>query len=346
MYMLINMSDEIYQERNCNSNNLIKLPLNPNKIGIIALDKQFTNYLSKDIIFYILDFIVEPKYKLLEWIPTDKIDNYYLQHNINSITIIENLYKEKKYGEINHYALAKIHGELAMKIFKNTLTNNKLFLMHLLSSNPSAIPILEKYIRHINWCNLSANPNAIHLMEKYINGDYESILLKTQLNKLDWTYLSGNPNAIPILEKNIDKIDWMQLSANPNAISLIEKNINKVYWSYLSSNPNAIPILEKNIDKINWPYLSGNPNAISILEKNIDKIDWCRLSANPKAISIIEKHTDKIDWYKLSANPNAIAILKNHKDKIVWSQLLTNPSIFEIDEIETNKHKEILLTIN
>jgi uncharacterized protein with WD repeat len=35
-----------------------------------------------------------------------------------------------------------------------------------LSSNPNAIPLLEKNLYKVNWINLSANPNAIHLLCK------------------------------------------------------------------------------------------------------------------------------------------------------------------------------------
>lgn len=52
---------------------------------------------------------------------------------------------------------------------------------------------------------LSSNPSAIHLLEKNIDG----------LIKIDWWELSSNPAAIRLLEENPNKINWWNLCANP-----------------------------------------------------------------------------------------------------------------------------------
>jgi hypothetical protein len=82
---------------------------------------------------------------------------------------------------------------------------------------------------------LSSNPNAIPILEK-------------NLDKVNWAVLSSNQNAIPILEKNLDKVDWDILSSNPNAIHILEKNLVKVNWNWLSYNPNAIIPLFSKLD--------------------------------------------------------------------------------------------------
>ena len=89
-----------------------------------------------------------------------------------------------------------------------------------------------QYLDKVNWNELSSNPNAIPILEK-------------NLDKVDWWMLSGNPNAIPILEKNLDKVDWRMLSKNPNAIPILENHIDKVNWDSLSQNPNADLLLIK-----------------------------------------------------------------------------------------------------
>jgi hypothetical protein len=73
----------------------------------------------------------------------------------------------------------------------------------------------------LRWSWLSSNPSAIHLLEQ--NPD-----------KIYWPFLSQNPNAISLLEQNPDKIYWPNLSANPNAIHLLERNLDKIDWWYLS----------------------------------------------------------------------------------------------------------------
>ena len=96
----------------------------------------------------------------------------------------------------------------------------------------------------VDWEMLSSNPNAIPILEK-------------TLDKVNWFRLSSNPNAIPILEKNLDKMTtecWYQLSENPNAIPILEKTLDKVNWSSLSFNPNPIQTTEC------WTMLSRNPN--------------------------------------------------------------------------------------
>ena len=54
---------------------------------------------------------------------------------------------------------------------------------------------VKLYFDNINWFLLSSNPSAIHLLEQ-------------NLDKIDWEKLSGNPNAIHLLEQNLDKIIW------------------------------------------------------------------------------------------------------------------------------------------
>ena len=119
------------------------------------------------------------------------------------------------------------------------------------NTNPKIIKVLEKIIEtnldKIDWVILSANPSAICILEKYPD-------------KMNWIALSRNKNAMHILEKNLDKIDWDYLCTNPSAISLLEKNMDKINWTYLSINPNAIHLFEKNIDKVDWRIMSLNPN--------------------------------------------------------------------------------------
>ena len=64
--------------------------------------------------------------------------------------------------------------------------------------------------KKLNWVKLSTNESAIHMLEK-------------NLNKVDWERLSKNPNAIHILEKNLDKVDWEWLSMNKNIFKRDER---------------------------------------------------------------------------------------------------------------------------
>ena len=115
----------------------------------------------------------------------------------------------------------------------------------LLSANPSAVRILEKYPEQIDWTGICKNPNAIHIIE-------------ANLEQADWTELSANPNAIHLIEANMDNVDWQTLCYNPNAIHIIEKNMHMVDWTVLSLNPSAIGILEATPQHVNWDNLWNN----------------------------------------------------------------------------------------
>jgi hypothetical protein len=252
------------------------------------------------------------KYKLLDWIPIEKLDWSKLSENPNAIYLLE-ANKDK----IDWTGLSSNPSPRAIHLLE---TNKDKIHWYGLSRNPNAIHLLETNEDKIYWETLSRNPNAIYLLEE-------------NLDKIDWRGLSFNPNAINLLEANKDNINWTGLSGNPSpgAIHLLEENLDKIDWRMLSENPSpgAIHLLEKNLDKIDWYSLSRNPNAIHLLEKNLDKINWWCLSLNPNAIHLIEANFDEIDWWCLSKNPNAIHLLEANQYKIDWERLSQNPSIFK-----------------
>jgi hypothetical protein len=117
-----------------------------------------------DLLYIVASFYTKPKMKLLDWIPEDELDWYYLAGNPNAIDMIE-------------MKLQQIEMKLQQKPSCCKL------LLKLLGLNKSNVSI--------DWDCLSENPNAVHLLEKYPD-------------KIHWGYLSKNPNALHLLEKNID----------------------------------------------------------------------------------------------------------------------------------------------
>ena len=91
-------------------------------------------------------YLVKPKMKLLDWIPTDKLNGYNLYENPNAVHFLE----EKSWSLKLNY----------------------------ISGNPNAIHLLEKKIYYegydsycdpgyqIDWEGLSRNPGATHLFEE------------------------------------------------------------------------------------------------------------------------------------------------------------------------------------
>jgi hypothetical protein len=64
---------------------------------------------------------------------------------------------------------------------------------------------LIKNLDKLNWTYLSSNPSAIKIVELYPH-------------KINWNYLSLNPAAEHLLRKNISKINWSLASRNPSLI--------------------------------------------------------------------------------------------------------------------------------
>jgi hypothetical protein len=299
------------------------------KLKLIISTKSYENKIENTARTYLYQ-LWNP---LLDWIPLEEINWYYLSNNL-SPKIIELLrYKineeknmnKKNYNNLNMYN--KIDWSILSKnpVAIELLKENKDKIdWYNLSINPSAIELLKENKDKINYMQLSENLSAIELLEEKIREERQ--LSKKNYNKLnidnkiDWGYLSSNSSAIELLKKNQDKIIWYNLSGNPSAIELLKKNQDKINWNILSSNSSAIELLKENQDKINWQELSSNPSAIELLKKKINE----ERNLNKKIYNILTID-NKIDWNSLSNNPNAIDLLKENKDKINWSSLSNKP---------------------
>ena len=301
----------------------------------------------------LLKFIMsyQPIYKLLDWIPIEKLSKRELSMEPKAVDVLR---KNPKY--IN---------------------------WKLIGGNENAIPIIEDYIQKIDFNWLSGNENAIHLLKKCKKKriDWSELclningvpLIKSNFERICWHSLSGNENesAIEILQDNLDKIDWDVLSSNPSALCIIEKNLEKIDWSILSRNENAVHLLEANQDKICFGnlcynpspkvvplilnnmskienYLDGycsrnEPEILSYIEKNFNENiqDWNNIASicrNKDAFYIIEKNLKQLVekegdffWMLISENENAMELLERNKDKICWKRLSSNSGIFKLD---------------
>ena len=246
------------------------------------------------------------KYKLRDWLPSNKLSNDLVSANPNAID------------------------------FFSLPHNRRLIAWHILSENPNAVDFLslpenKKFIfYHYLSCNKSSNPKLIKLLKDYIKANPRSM-------EINWKELSKNKYAIDILTspENYDHIDWKGLSSNPSpeAIEflLLDKNIDHIKWREFSSNPcdSAIKFLKANQDYIDWGGLSSNtnPRAIPLIAKKVKEENIL----SPAEYDYIE---DKVNWNYLSANPNAIDLIiakikdGNRLDDINWNALSENPAIF------------------
>ena len=177
-----------------------------------------------------------------------------------------------------------------------------------MNTNPKVVRMVDEDINgfdYINWVYLSSNPSAIYILEE-------------NLDKVNWEELSTNPNAIPIIEKNLDKVNWTRLSCNknPEALRIFEKNLDKVDWKCISANPNPeiIPLLKRNLDKIYWNNLAQNPIGISVikhvLNNTLTNILRKNLWSNISNECILD-NLAYIDWFYLSMNPKIFKVKHN-----------------------------------
>lgn len=150
------------------------------------------------------------------------------------------------------------------------------------------LTLIESNIQYLTiscWKILSSNPRAIPILEKN----------QTMKMWFDWNSLSKLGEALDLLEANREMICWDKLALNPNskALNLIIEQlqqdpdtIDNWVWAKICSNtnPDFIDFISHNIDKLDqgcWYYLSKNPAAIPLLMEHQDQIHWGILYENP-----------------------------------------------------------------
>jgi len=321
--------------------NILQKELNKKDDNLNILQKELNK--KDDEIHYLKEQLNNPvkKYKLIDWIPKDKIDIQILSKNYS---IFDLLYKNESYDFLMNTSLLTTlsHIQKYSKEYRPgfcTCSGGNMCNFHrsikqygdkLMHSPYIVIPVKDHQFE--KFFNKSFNDNILNCLKN--EGEYKI------LNNISYPYDTDIWN-VPSKE-NIDDI-----ISDIKSYGYDQNKINEL-WNKLSlhQNKKAIDILKneylKHDSKINMKYLSINPLAIDILEIEYNKpnctIDWKNLSANPKAINILKKEYVKpncrISWKELSSNPCAMEILKTEyfktNCKIIWERFWLNPSIVEI----------------
>jgi hypothetical protein len=216
--------------------------------------------------------VFEPKYKLRDWIPQNKLDLQMLNMNPNAFRFLMN----NKDKICCKWISKNTHPEVS-DYFKTTLkqpNDFKRLCKQNIARNPAAIPFLNTIMSNQNqsytiWKELNENASGIWLLQKY------------HPELIDWEIISANPGATHLFtEENMDKICWKSLSRNPH--------------------PFAIQLLESNRDKINITELCRNTNATNLIRSFLKPIlsDPCpiymfwNLTINPCAVPILKEHPE------------------------------------------------------
>lgn len=315
------------------------------------------NKLPKDVMSYVLDFVIDPEMKLVDWlIPYEsKLLDSKITRDI--FRLLEN---DSKFNTFSRGNQVLSYIPQARNLIKNQ--KNKID-WEFFAANTEDLEFLENNLEKVKKTHLLKNNNIYKskiLMEFVLNNinDYEySIISRTKegfmylyKNKpeyINWTggCIIRDKEVLDIIEKNLDKIESVNsLSSNPEAIHIIKNNLDKIDFTDLSCNPNpeVINILSDKIEKIDWEMLQNfNRSAVEITKKYPDRIDWELLcmSKHHEAIELLKNNLDKVDWDIISENQKAYEIIKDNLDKVNWKRLSENPSDEVVDILFKNKDK-------
>ena len=301
-------------------------------------------------------------YKLLDWIPKDKLVWRGLFENPKAIYYIEK-YLCQWYPEYLQIVEHEQDSEDEIPDdedcdFVNDHQDSENEFVKALSNNPNADHLLEILLTRLSptdtFCFdldlleiIARNPNTIHLIER---------VLDQRQQKLFWDILYENYHTIHLTQKHFDEClkNPPKPDPEPPKDEWLERSID---WSQLFNNPGVPvdthpdlgaageevttqePLVASMNSKIDWNNISGHPFPHLNWEERqewLKVINWTGLSRNshPSAIEILEKYPNEINWTVFSGNHNtrAIEILSENVDKIDWTVFSgnSNPSALEI----------------
>jgi hypothetical protein len=257
----------------------------------------------------------------------NKIDWNELGHNI---AINTHLLYEGNIDKIKNWMpICKNRSVWIVNILDGNIDKISKDEMYELSLNPSAIPIIEKYLHQINKYGLIKNEYVQQGIYGNIYPTAYSIF--KYLNYKVMSNYCESPVFVSYLKQNRNKINRdIYLNTNPYAEELIE-------WFF--KNEECLEKIDYENEPYWWPHLSANPVAVRILENYIEYICWEKFSKLENAIYIIQNNLDKVNWNSLSLNCNALNILKLNQNKINWKNLSQNNGIY-VDQTRFTKNKE------
>lgn len=206
-----------------------------------------------------------------------------------------------------------------------------------LSSNPSAIKLLEMNAEKIDWHNLCSNPNAFRLLDT------------CPKDLINFRYIAGNPNALSLFNKHAPVTDinaWNVLATQPSseAVELVIANMHEGINCY------GVPSVNLEVhSEIILCLLASNPFAVSYMEQqiNADAIDWYDLSrfwSNPNAIHLLEqRHTThgdlNLEWLVKNPNPNTKRLVSPHISEWLLTNLSSYSTRWSLELIEPHLHE-------
>ncbi len=211
MEILSKHPDKIYYEY---------LSSNPNAISILKNNMDKIDFRNLSMNENALDLIMENQDKINWYLfCTNENENiiHFLNNNPDKINFDALLTNKNAWNiilenesKINFTGLARNTNTLAVKYIEDKLTEHyenvkNMYVFKLcLSSNPSAIYLLEKYPELIDWHSLSSNTEAMEILEKNQDNIFYSLFSSNpSIFELDYEFFFKRMNIIrkELLEK-------------------------------------------------------------------------------------------------------------------------------------------------
>lgn len=226
-----------------------------------------------------------------------------------------------------------------------------------LSSNPHAMPLIERHLDEVCWEVLSANPSAVSLLKKHpekVNWGEASACLSEEMMEwisdrhcvgVDWFELSFNPMAVGILKQFPENVDHFAINFNTGAEELLRSNPDWVDYRLLSANQSewAMRMVSLRLEAASFENLSANPFAIDILLAHPDRIDWVMAKENPEVGKLYSAYPDKMDVANTVMYESILPLIGEKQVSSV--ALALNPGIFCVDRVEMSSRKKALQSL-
>ncbi len=226
-----------------------------------------------------------------------------------------------------------------------------------LSSNPHAMPLIERHLDKVCWEVLSSNPSAVELLKRHpekVNWGEASACLSKEMMEwisdrgcvgVDWFELSFNPMAVEILKRHPEKVDHFAINFNTGAEELLQSNPDWVDYRLLSANQSAwaMRMVAKRVDLASFENFSANPFAIEILLAHPDRIDWVMAKENPEVGQLYRAYPEKMDVVNTAMYESMLPLIGEKQVSSV--ALALNPGIFCVDREEMSIRKKAIQSL-
>jgi hypothetical protein len=153
----------------------------------------------------------------------------------------------------------------------------KYMVWHNLSSNPFAVPLMEKYPECVNIGSACRNPKAIHIVKSRL--DDPSISLDV---------LSYNEAAIDLLRANPKKIKWGAAAQNKNFMQLWDEFKDKMMeYGCIWRQPDMfVPLVDYQAIRERHVVVAGKPVYFSEVLKELTALYYHPSRMDPKTFDL------------------------------------------------------------